>query len=150
MPSWPVVSIASSLLLTPSSVPKKVWLRWYYAGFDLFIHVIAILQLELTLRWNHVRGLSALWTSVGQLIPFIIGVGGLGLVVSRFCVKIWVKRVTRKGGKSGWNVEDGKVEEGDVSVEGGMWKPGVDGAYERWKKAHVAELEHRAVAAAAT
>ncbi|RAR13569.1 beta-ketoacyl synthase [Stemphylium lycopersici] len=145
LPTWPAVSIASSLLLTPSLVPKKVWLGWYYACFDLFIHVIAILQLELTLRWNHVRGLSALWTSVGQLIPFIIGVGGLGLVVSRFCVKTWVKRVVRKGGKRGWNVEDGKE---DRSAEGGMWKSGVDGAYERWKKAHVAELERHAAAAA--
>ncbi|KAH6865753.1 hypothetical protein BKA58DRAFT_226724 [Alternaria rosae] len=114
IPPWTSVSLASSLLLTNPAMPKKIWLGWYYAILDLLIHVIVILQLELTLHWNHVSGLSGLWTSVGQLIPFIIGVGGLGLVITRWMVRMWVKRVIARGEKSGWEVdveEDEKLNE---------------------------------------
>jgi hypothetical protein len=117
IPPWPSVSLTSTLLLTSPSTPKKIWLGWYYALLDLMIHVIVILQLELTLRWNRVSGLSGLWTSVGQLIPFIIGVGGLSLVLGRWTVRAWAKRAKRKGEKSGWDI-DGGENDGDEEEEG--------------------------------
>jgi hypothetical protein len=145
LPSWTSVSLASSLLLTSPATPKKIWLGWYYVVLDLLIHVIVILQLELTLYWNRVSGLSGLWTSVGQLIPFIIGVGGLGLVISRWVVRMWVKRVVARGGKSGWKLDvngSGDGEEDDV-VGDGFEGTGIRQAYEKWKKSHSAEHASR-------
>ncbi|CAN9095781.1 unnamed protein product [Alternaria alternata] len=142
LPSWTSVSLASSLLLTGSSTPKKIWLGWYYVILDLLIHVIVILQLELTLRWNHVSGLSGLWNSVGQLIPFIIGVGGLGLVISRWLVKMWVKRVVARGEKSGWEVHV-EENESDDEDQDEYERTGVSQGYERWKKAYLAQHANR-------
>lgn len=102
-----------------------------------------ILQLELTLRWNHVRGLDE-WGSVGQLIPFVVGVGGLGFVLLR-----WVGRVVRERRRA-WGRHgvtdsiEGVIEDRAVGVEvvgeyenfgiGGdvrrrwdLWKKSVDG-----------------------
>jgi len=143
---WTSVSLASSLLLTNPATPKKIWLGWYYTILDLLIHVIVILQLELTLHWNHVSGLSGLWTSVGQLIPFIIGVGGLGLVITRWVVRMWVKRVIARGEKSGWEVDvkDNKADGDDEEyVVDGLKRAGIRQGYERWKKAHAAEQAGR-------
>ena len=142
LPSWTSVSLASSLLLTSPSTPKKIWLGWYYVILDLLIHVIVILQLELTLRWNHVSGLSGLWNSVGQLIPFIIGVGGLGLVISRWLVKMWVKRVVARGKKSGWEVHV-EENESDDEDQDEYERTGVSRGYERWKKAYLAQHANR-------
>jgi hypothetical protein len=91
------------------------------------IHVVVILQLELTLRWNRVSGLSGLWTSVGQLIPFNIGVGGLSLVLGRWSVRAWAKRARRKGEKSGWDGDGGEnggdeEEEGEIRGARGVWE----------------------------
>jgi hypothetical protein len=142
LPPWTSVSLASSLLLTSPSTPKKIWLGWYYVILDLLIHVIVILQIELTLRWNHVSGLSGLWNSVGQLIPFIIGVGGLGLVISRWLVKMWVKRVVARGKKSGWEVHVEENESGDEDQDE-YERTGVSQGYERWKKAHLVQHANR-------
>ncbi|CAN9110845.1 unnamed protein product [Alternaria alternata] len=142
LPSWTSVWLASSLFLTSPSTPKKIWLGWYYVILDLLIHVIVILQLELTLRWNHVSGLSGLWNSVGQLIPFIIGVGGLGLVISRWLVKMWVKRVAAKGEKSGWEVHM-EENESDDEDQDEYERTGVSQGYERWKKAYLAQHANR-------
>jgi len=136
------VSLASSLLLTSPSTPKKIWLGWYYVILDLLIHVIVILQLELTLRWNHVSGLSGLWNSVGQLILFVIGVGGLGLVISRWLVKMWVKRVVARGEKSGWEVHV-EENESDDEDQDEYERTGVSRGYERWKKAYLAQHANR-------
>jgi len=147
IPPWTSVSLASSLLLTNPATPKKIWLGWYYTILDLLIHVVVILQLELTLHWNHVSGLSGLWRSVGQLIPFIIGVGGLGLVITRWVVRMWVKRVIARGEKSGWEVDVEESDQGDGNDEGyvldGLERAGVRNGYERWKKAHAAEQAGR-------
>jgi len=147
IPPWTSVFLASSLLLTNPATPKKIWLGWYYTILDLLIHVIVILQLELTLHWNHVSGLSGLWTSVGQLIPFIIGVGGLGLVITRWVVRMWVKRVIARGEKSGWEVDMDENEKGDGDDEeyvvDGLERAGLRQGYERWKKAHAAEQAGR-------
>ena len=136
LPKWPSVSIASSMMLVAPEMPKKVWLGWYYTILDLAIHVIVILQLELTLRWNNVSGLSGLWTSVGQLIPFIIGTAGLLLVSSRWGVRAWVKWKKGKGMKSGWDkdelLSDAKEGEEQCNETFGI-EENVRGGYARWK-----------------
>ncbi|OAL52525.1 hypothetical protein IQ07DRAFT_671033 [Pyrenochaeta sp. DS3sAY3a] len=137
-PSWSSISLASSLMLAETCVPKKVWLGWYYCALDLAIHVLVILQLELTLRWNDVSGLSDLWSSVGQLIPFVIGVSGLGLVLSRYVIRIWVKRRKGAGKTSGWEKGDGvgaeERGEGEKSESFGLERDVIEG-FERWKEA---------------
>ena len=46
------------------------------AAETLVIIVMLVVQVELTIAWNHVSGLQTLNT-LGQLIPCILGVGGL-------------------------------------------------------------------------
>jgi hypothetical protein len=104
------------------------------------IHVVVILQLELTLRWNRVSGLSGLWTSVGQLISFIIGVGGLSLVLGRWSDRAWAKRATRKGEKSGWDV-DGGENDGDEEEEGEI--RGAREGYGRWREVYLAQKDRQ-------
>jgi hypothetical protein len=136
---WPSVSLASSLMETTPETPKKVWLGWYYTVLDLAIHIIVILQLELTLRWNHVSGLSSLWTSVGQLIPFVIGVGGLTLVGFRWGVRVWVKWKKNAGMSSGWEasclLDDARVTARQYNETFGL-EESVRERYARWKEEH--------------
>ncbi|CAI6332206.1 unnamed protein product [Periconia digitata] len=93
LPSWHIIALASNLLVLSPSRPKKVspWLAWYFTFQDLLVHVLVILQVELTLRWNGVTGLMGL-RSVGQLIPCVIGVTGLVLVASRWVSKWWSRK----------------------------------------------------------
>jgi hypothetical protein len=142
IPPWPSVSLTSTLLLTSPSTLKKIWLGWYYALLDVLIYNLIILQLELTLRWNRVSGLSGLWTSVGQLIPFIIGIGGLSLVLSRWVVRAWAKRVRRRGWKSGWDL-DGGEHDGDEEDEGDI--RGVREGYEKWKEVDLAQMDSQSI-----
>jgi hypothetical protein len=78
------LAILSFLLAPHQPFDTEENLAWLALRHPLSpYHVIVILQLKLTLYWNRVSELSELWTSVGQLIPFIIGVCGLGLVISK-------------------------------------------------------------------
>ena len=75
-PDWRHVTIASDILLTqiPIVITRRAWI--FSAAFQFALIIILILQVELTIVWNHVSGLQSL-SSLGQLIPFILGVGGL-------------------------------------------------------------------------
>ncbi|KAF2870305.1 hypothetical protein BDV95DRAFT_608300 [Massariosphaeria phaeospora] len=157
LPTLSSITLASALLTTPSSSrssspsstqSKKAWLGWYYALLDLLIHIIVMLQLELTLRWNRVSGLGELWGSVGQLIPFIVGVVGVVLVGGRWVGGVWEKRKGgRRVGREGWKGDrdrgrGGGDEEKEDEVGGGsggevVFGIGVQGwvgeGYARWK-----------------
>ncbi|KAL6709876.1 hypothetical protein ACN47E_000661 [Coniothyrium glycines] len=141
LPSWSAVTLASDLMLNTRPAPKKVWLGWYYTILDLLIHVVVILQVELTLHWNSVTGLASLWTSVGQLVPFIIGVGGLGLVLSRWVLMFWAKRSKRLAKKSGWD-KDGVIlganNETEAHKEAFGLPQDIRNGYEQWKAASAA------------
>lgn len=52
--------------------------------FKVFYLVFSVLGIELTLVWNHISGIYTVG-SIGQLIPFVIGLGGLIQV----CYDIW-------------------------------------------------------------
>jgi hypothetical protein len=102
---------------------------------DLVVHILVMLQLELTLEWNHVDGLSDLWTSVGQLIPFIIGVSGLTLVLGRWVGRRWDKKNRGKGLGMKEAILEVEAEEGnlfglgeEVRVSYEKWKVGFEGS----------------------
>ncbi|KAF1995367.1 hypothetical protein P154DRAFT_526409 [Amniculicola lignicola CBS 123094] len=138
LPPWPSVLLASALLIANPSAPKKVWLSLYYTLFDLAIHIIIIAQIELALVWNHVDGLTSLWGSVGQLIPFIIGTCGLALVIARLTARIWGKRRRRMQDKDGGGRAE--MEKGDENGMGELSEEVREG-YEKWKEWYEREIK---------
>lgn len=79
-PDWRYVAIASDIMLTqiPLVITSRIWILM--AAWQFGFIAVLVLQVELTIAWNHVSGLQSL-SSLGQLIPFILGVGGLGKVL---------------------------------------------------------------------
>ncbi len=74
------------------------------ASYQFLFIVILVLQVELTIFWNNVSGLQSL-SSLGQLIPFILGVGGLIKV-------LWGKwTLVSKGIGEERNLPSGEYEE---------------------------------------
>ncbi|MCJ1430952.1 hypothetical protein MMC27_000302 [Xylographa pallens] len=75
-PDWHALAIASDIQLTQMSYtrPRRVWTL--LAAKSFVVIVLLILQIELAIGWNGIYGLSGLNT-VGQLIPLILGIGGL-------------------------------------------------------------------------
>ncbi|MCJ1419713.1 hypothetical protein MMC32_006069 [Xylographa parallela] len=75
-PDWHALAIASDIKLTQMSYtrPRRVWTL--LAAKSFVVIVLLILQIELAIGWNGIYGLSGLNT-VGQLIPLILGIGGL-------------------------------------------------------------------------
>lgn len=75
-PPWRLLSLASDIRLSqiPRTISAHIWT--FMAAETLLTIVIMIVQIELTISWNHIQGLQRLNT-LGQLIPFILGVGGL-------------------------------------------------------------------------
>ena len=103
LPGWRYLLIASDIQLFRISRldTERAWL--YGAAMHLFFITALILQVELTIAWNHVTGLNSL-SALGQLIPFIIGIGGL--------IKVfWGKACEIRRGVSGSDVNrEGKYE----------------------------------------
>lgn len=84
--------------------------------------MIFIAQVELTIAWNRMGGLQTLNT-VGQLVPFILGVGGLVKVVwGKWCL-------LRKSVKEEPEFDD-SGEEDRAAIE----------AYRTWKDAYEQRL----------
>ena len=75
-PDWRDVAIASDVQLQQIPLKKGTGLWVFSAVHHLLLIIILIVQVELTIVWNHIHGLNSL-TSLGQLIAFILGVGGL-------------------------------------------------------------------------
>ena len=123
LPRWQAMAIASDVQLL--QVPLKITtLQWTYSAAQTLIVIIAlIVQVELTIAWNHISGLSSL-TTLGQLIPFILGVGGLLKV-------LWGKwRLIRSGVKE--SPEDSNRPIGAYEV--------AMGNYIEWKSSQQASL----------
>ena len=82
-PDWHALGIASEIQL--SQTPLKVHKFWKrQAASELCFIAFLIVQLEATLAWNSIYGISEV-RSVGQLIALIVGLGGLSSV-------LWKKR----------------------------------------------------------
>lgn len=99
-PDWRHVSIASDILLTqmPLVIKTRTWILM--AAYQFAFIALLILQVELTIAWNHVSGLNSLST-LGQLISFILGVGGLIKV-------LWAKWRLVSGGLEETEPEQGR------------------------------------------
>jgi hypothetical protein len=71
------VILASRVVLStePSKRPSRVW-RFFLGYSMLGACSILIIGTELTIQWNKIEGVQNV-TSVGQLIPFTLGVGSL-------------------------------------------------------------------------
>lgn len=116
-PDWQSLTLASDIQL--SQIPFTV-ARWKWildAGKTLTTIILFIGQVELTIAWNRMADLQTLAT-VGQLIPFILGVGGLVKV-------LWAKWCLLKNGTK----EEPHIDE---FLEG---KEAIK-AYQKWKKAY--------------
>lgn len=103
-PDWRHVSIASDILLTqiPLVIKTPTWILM--AAWQLLFIIVLIVQVELTIAWNNMSGLHTLAT-LGQLIPFILGVGGLIKV-------LWGKwKMISKGVEETESEEGGEYEE---------------------------------------
>ncbi len=103
-PHWKHVTIASDILLTqtPLVVTTRSWMLT--AAYQFLFIALLILQVELTIAWNHVSGLNEL-SSLGQLISCILGVGGLIKV-------LWVKwRLVGKGAEDAGPARGGGYED---------------------------------------
>lgn len=100
-PDWRHVTLASDLHLSRIIVPNST-AKWAFAAAQQFVFVaLLIAQIELTLVWNSVGGLQSL-SSLGQLIPFILGVGGLIKVLWGKACLVWTDTVGIAEGREGW------------------------------------------------
>ena len=85
-PDWRYVAIASDILLTqiPFVTTSRTWIL--LAMYQFCIVGVLVVQVETTIAFNHMEGLNSL-SNVGQLIPFLLGVGGLVKVVwGKWCL----------------------------------------------------------------
>lgn len=66
--------------------------------------ILFIIGVEMMVRWNHIEGVDSLG-STGQLLPLIIGVGGMFRVIhcllKRLCAKLFIHRRPRDDDGSG-------------------------------------------------
>ena len=85
-PDWHILAIASDIQLSqiPSIRSPRVWVGMAVQKLSLI--TMLIIQVELTIAWNNISGLQR-FDTLGQLIPFILGVGGLMKVLwSKWCL----------------------------------------------------------------
>lgn len=66
--------------------PRLLRIRWTATGLASWF--LAILAIELTLKWNKVRGIYSVNTT-GQYIPLIIGIGSL--------ISVWWNLLRQEG-----------------------------------------------------
>ena len=119
-PHWHLLAIASDIQLSqiPLTITPQVWT--FMAIGNLFTIIALIVQVELTIAWNHISGLQNLNT-LGQLIPFIIGVGGLLKVLwGKWCM-------VRKGVREGPREEGCRLGEYEAAIGRYLkWREGVE------------------------
>ncbi len=95
-------TLETILALHTTQLPKhrpRVWVA-FRGLWSLTMCIGIILSLELAIHWNGITGTGSIW-AVGQLIPAILGIGGLVRVMW-----IWIMR-----GDVGEEVEDGVGKE---------------------------------------
>lgn len=74
---WRNVAILSRIHLTLNPPPPITKVRRLFHGWMLFgVCAVLVIGTELTIQWNYITGINNI-NSVGQLVPFTVGVGGL-------------------------------------------------------------------------
>lgn len=76
LPRWQTMAIASEVQLRQIPLEISPMVSTLMAIERLAIVMAVIVHVELTIAWNNISGLQSL-TTLGQLIPFVLGVGGL-------------------------------------------------------------------------
>ena len=90
--SWPTAHLISGIRLSKTTKADQS-LRWLnYAIGCLLIVIVQVVSVELTIRWNNIRGLQNIGT-MGQLVPLMIGIGGLSSVLYGECKARWFGRL---------------------------------------------------------
>jgi hypothetical protein len=118
LPQPHIIALASRTIITRLPPPTR-YHRFSQALIALFVHVFVILQIELTIKWNNITDLGGVG-NVGQLIPLLVGVGGLALVAARgvegVCkgVKVWESDGGKEEGNREWNTFVAAYEEWKV------------------------------------
>jgi len=69
------------------------WWKPALAGAAMLLAIIAV---ELVISWNNIQGVNTI-LNTGQLIPFVIGLGGLGKICFRWWQLETVKKVVGPG-----------------------------------------------------
>ena len=75
-PDWEMLTVASDIKLFQIPLAKSARSWAGMALHKFFLLVFLIVQVEMTITWNNISGLQRI-TTLGQIIPFILGVGGL-------------------------------------------------------------------------
>jgi len=83
---------------------QNIKLRKQNVGFSGAL-LLFIISVELIIRWNKIEGVGAIG-STGQLLPVIIGVGGVGRVVIRLIQDFLEEVALNRLGSGGVQVED--------------------------------------------
>ena len=118
-PNWKTVAIASDAQLSQIPLKKSAKLWALGAVKNLFLIIGFIVQLEITIAWNHISSLNS-FTSLGQLIPFVLGVGG-------FLKVLWSKwRLIQNGVSDDADRNSPPLTEYEAALK----------TYLEWKKLH--------------
>ncbi|KAL9110485.1 MAG: hypothetical protein Q9227_005029 [Pyrenula ochraceoflavens] len=88
-----------------------------YAAGTAFLLVYEILAVELTLKWHEVTGLAGL-AGVGQLIPCVIGVGGVVKVANSAVRAVVRRKGAWSSGEEEWKRVEEKESEGERDMDG--------------------------------
>ena len=125
LPEWKVLGIASDVQLSQIPLTKSARVWACMATQTLLLIVALIVQVELTIAWNNISGLQSVST-VGQLIPFILGVGGLMKVLwGKWCL-------IRSGIKETHDMDIRPPNEYELAME----------RYLHWKNAQKRSIPH--------
>ncbi|KAF1808014.1 hypothetical protein P152DRAFT_258123 [Eremomyces bilateralis CBS 781.70] len=113
LPPSSALQFATRLRMSAQPPPPPCPADWIYdAASTIAVCIVLTIGTELTLQWNEIRGVHSMG-SAGQLVPFVLGVGGL--------VKVVWAAVTRGRGPGG--------RRGDGGCE---WTCAEEGRRERW------------------
>jgi len=118
--SWQTLTTITDIRITHQPDKARKWFWIPSAIQSGIISVGLVLSIELTLAWNHISGVNIIGT-VGQLIPFILGVGGL--------VKVLWSRLRMGGDSDGEEAGEDELEPADVRLAEVYYKR--KAAYER-------------------
>lgn len=91
VPRWQTLTVASDIQLKQMPVIKPLWAWLWLAAQNFLIMILLIVQIELTISWNGIYGLAGI-TTVGQLFPLCLGIGGLVKVLWSKGLYLWKGR----------------------------------------------------------